>query len=1018
MCKTRLILIFLFLAILKNLLIIGPSAAQSVMPVQVPLSRTESDHFIYIYEEPLQDQIPAIIRNCEDAHAILSPVLKWAPKNKTVVMYSDAQDVHNGWATVYPRPIMMIYASDAPPGSTIYEPGDYIRRTIFHEYAHLLAMDAQYGVDAFMTDIFGRIYPIGGDLLSFALMLLSAPPGVMAPAWYNEGLSIWAETEFAGPGRGRSTRVDMIMRMAVADKRVLKANEWFLELPEWPYGAAAYLYGMKTIEYIHDRYGFQDQEKNAPGEIADSVAHSFMSVFNKQSKPLTGKSFQQLAYEAREAEISRQTGRLQKLKTVALTNLERLTPKRLIVIKPLFGPEGRSIYFSGREEAGRHTLFRYDMSTKRLVKPTSARTTIPLFTDLASSPDRKTIYYTRLDIHGRDRLRSEVYRLDKRKDRSRLLTKKGRYRYPAISPGGAHLAAVVNRKGKQSLITVPIDKAGEKQFEKTIVKASQNHSLIDPAFSPDGRYIIYVLADEKASQLRRVDVSSGQDEGLLKWPGIILSPACHPFDRSLVFVSDRNGVYNLYRIPFVTNAEPVALTNMLGGIFSPDFSPDGKRLTATAYDSYGYYLTVLDYEKIRPAGSLAFIDDNWKSLPSNLAAIEAVKTEPVPQSMTARKYNSFTNIEFDFWSPWLTTSRDGVMGGLSAAFSDPTKFQNLQLLAGAESEYEIPIGSLVYKYSGFYPIFTLYSATGPEYYDDLVRDNNNIYYDYDEEVRVGCVAMTLPWMRVDWKGNLTLGYQISDRSVIKDSAEEYISKTLTTTNLFEGTERALWARLDFFNATAFGRSHSLEDGRYLAATLEWSDESLGSDINRTRVRGDWHEYINMPWLENQTLKLQGAYATGTGDESAQGLFGLGGYLPAIIAPQGLDRNISLRGYPANYQVGDEIVKGAVAYRFPIYQRYKNVTATMPLYLHQIFSEVYYEGGKVTGEGVVGQENEWINAAGLEINLSTTLFRFLPIAPGIGIVYAFDYEERKQAGEDSDEDNKLQIYVSLKTTINF
>ncbi len=1010
----------LFIPMVLNILLTSMSGAQGVMPIHVPLRQTESDHFIYIYDQSLEEKLPGLIESCEDAHMMLIPVFHWVPKQKTIVMYSDIQDIHNGWATVYPRPTIMIYASDAPPESTIYEPGDYIRRTVFHEYAHILSNDAQYGFDAALTNIFGRVYPIAGDPLSFALMMLSASPGLLAPPWYKEGLTTWAETEFVGPGRGRSTRVDMILRMAVADNRLLQGNEWFFELPEWPYGDAAYLYGLKTMQYIHDRYGFQEEEKNAPGDLSDSVAHSFMFVFNNRSISVTGKSFQILVREAMEAESARQARRMKILKTSPLTRVQRLTAERLIVTEPKFGPGGKTIYFSGREEADRDTLFRYDINTKYLNKLTSVRTTIPLFTDLAPSSDRRFLYYTRLDIQGRDRLRNELYRLDTQNDRSHLVTKKGRYRYPAVSPDGSHLVAVVNRGGEQSLVEVPIKKAGQKQFEGTLVQASSHHVLVDPAFSPDGEDIVYILADEKESQLRSVNRQTKADRELLTWPCIILSPIFHPLDRSLVFVSDRNGVFNLYRMPFIPHAEPVALTHVLGGIFSPDFSPDGIRLAAAAYDSHGYYLTVFDYNALQPLNTLPSVDNEWKSLQKNLDVKEAVEKGAAGKNIPSEPYYSFSHVGFDFWSPWLTTSRDGVMGGLSAAFSDPTQFQNLHMLAGAESHYGTPVGLLVYRYSGLYPILTLYGAIIPEYYADLVKDVDNIYYDYDEKVQTTGIALSLPWLRIDWQGNLTIGYQVSDRSVIEEGADKYKGKTLQTRNFFEGKELSLWAQLDFFNATAFGRSHSYEDGRYFTATVEWADESLDSDINRTRMRGDWHEYIRIPGFENQTLKFEGVYARGRGDRTAQGLFGLGGYplMPAL--EQGLSRNIGLRGYPANYQIGDEVVKGGAAYRFPIFRRYRNVNATTPFYLHQIFAEVFYEGGKAMDGGPGGQENKWIQSAGMEANLSTTLFRFLPIAPGIGVAYAFDYADRKRAGEegDTDEETKLQVYLTIKTTVNF
>ena len=1020
MFTKRLILFVVFLLTVSGSSFVhSPVYAQGVMPVHVPLIQTESEHFIYIYEQPLKDRMSDLIKNCEDAHRLLSPVFNWTPKEKTIVMYSDAQDIHNGWATVYPRPMILVYASDAPPGSTIYEPGDYIRRTIFHEYAHVLSMDAQYGTDGVLTRIFGRVFALQGDPLSFILMLLAAPPGVLAPVWYKEGLAIWAETEFVGPGRGRSSRVDMIMRMAVHDKRVLKGNEWFLELPEWPYTTAAYLYGLKAIEYIHDVYGFKDKEKNAPGEVSDSVSHSFMFSFDKRARSVTGKSFSQLAFEAMAEERSRQAARIEKLKTKPITRIKRLTPERLIVTEPKFGADGEFIYFSGREESDRNSLLRYDTRTMKLHKLISARTTLDLYTDLTASPDRQTIYYTRLNVQGRDRVRNELHALNTHNEKSRIVAKKGRYRYPVISPDGTRMATVVNRAGKQSLIEVPLKEAGREESEKVLTTLPLKYSLLDPTYSPDGRSIVYIQADEKTSQIRRIEINSGRNEELVTWPCIILTPVFPPAGKNLLFVSDKNGVYNLYRMSFGPNAEPVALTNVLGGIFNPDFSSDGKLLTLTGYDSYGYYLSVVSYEDLHPLDfPLPTVDDDWKSLASNRSKIQSIEQEPAPKTTAAKPYNSFGTIGFDYWSPWFSASEDGVMGGFSAHFSDPTQFQNLYLVGGVESEYKTPIGALIYQYSGLYPIFTLYGLSEPETYTDLVLDENNVYYDYDEEVRTAGVSISLPLLRVDWQSYVNLGYEVSDRSVINESADEYRGKSLVTHSIFDGTECSLWSQVNFFNGTAFGRSHSVEDGRYLAATVQWSDGSLGSDIDRTRVRGDWYEYITLPWAENHVLKLEGTYAVGSGDKSAQGLFGLGGYAPSLTPVPGLDRNILLRGYSSNYQVGDEVVKAGAAYRFPIYKRYRNINTTSPFYIQQLFGEVFYEGGKATGGDIEGQDNKWINAAGLELNVSTTLFRFLPISPGIGVAYAFDRGDRNRRDDDDDNDDKWQFYISIKTTVNF
>jgi len=174
----------------------GAQAQVGRMPVNEPLLETESAHFLYIYSQSLSDQVPMLARYCEEAYVRLTPVFKWTPRQKTMVLYADSLDEHNGMASVSPRPMIMVYAAGSAPESTIYEPGFYLRRTVFHEFAHILAMDAQYGFDDTMARIFGRVMPVG-DLLSILIAVCAAPPGELGPRWYQEGLAIWAETEFS-----------------------------------------------------------------------------------------------------------------------------------------------------------------------------------------------------------------------------------------------------------------------------------------------------------------------------------------------------------------------------------------------------------------------------------------------------------------------------------------------------------------------------------------------------------------------------------------------------------------------------------------------------------------------------------------------------------------------------------------------------------------------------------------------------------------------------------------------------
>jgi hypothetical protein len=357
------------------------------------------------------------------------------------------------------------------------------------------------------------------------------------------------------------------------------------------------------------------------------------------------------------------------------------------------------------------------------------------------------------------------------------------------------------------------------------------------------------------------------------------------------------------------------------------------------------------------------------------------------------------------------------MGGFLAGFSDPVQYQRLTIAAGGESAYFEPVAAARYDYDGFLPEITLQADTTPISYPGLILDEDGDYYDYGEQRHRLAAAVSLPWNRVDFQAALSLGYQLEARYALEETTDDFDDEVILTEGLSQDFSSALWGRLNFFNATAFGRSHSAEEGRYLSAVVERADKALGSEIERTRLRADWREYLPLPWgWENHVVKLETVYGRSRGDETTQGAFGLGGLGFSLLPPLGVDRSIGLRGYESNYQVGDEAIKVGAAYRLPLWRPYRNLNATFPLYLQQLFMEIFYEGGQVNDSAIEGGDTQWLNAAGVEVNFATKLLRFLPVAPGLGVAYAFDREAR-----DDEEDRlseKLSVYFSIKTSVNF
>jgi Tol biopolymer transport system component len=173
---------------------------------------------------------------------------------------------------------------------------------------------------------------------------------------------------------------------------------------------------------------------------------------------------------------------------------------------------------------------------------------------------------------------------------------------PAWSPDGNSIAFSGLRGGFNDLFVYDLSAKALRRL------TNDAYAELDPAWSPDGRQIAFStdrfstkLPALEAGDLRLaiMDVGSGQVReagGFDKAKNI--SPQWTEDGRGLYFLSDRQGITNIYRVP-VDGGPPTQLTNILTGVsgitdLSPAMSAAGGRVVFSAYEKDGYNIYALE----------------------------------------------------------------------------------------------------------------------------------------------------------------------------------------------------------------------------------------------------------------------------------------------------------------------------------------------------------------------------------------------------------------------------------------
>jgi len=459
------------------------------------------------------------------------------------------------------------------------------RHVLHHELTHAVTFDMLYG--NLFTSVFSqrRLFNM--------------------PLWFAEGYA-----EYSSRG-GWDYFTDMFIRDATINN--------YLYPPEYLGGYLAYRQGQAMIKYIADKYGehklgeFLQRGKQmliVNKALKATIGVDLKEFWEEFSKEMKRRYWPEIAERKEVSEVSKQLTHAREDnsyfnekpafspdgdKIAIFTDISDYTEIVLISafdgkkIKSLvksersadveslhsyvsgisFSPDGRNIVFVAKSK-GKESLFFYNLEKDKIYK--KKRTKFHNIISPSWSPNGNKIAFSALDRHKRD-----IYVYNMESDGVEQITDD---RFddlePSWMPDSEELVFSSDRPHPQN---------PEYNF---LAHAYLKSAAVDPG---DFKYGIY--------NLFKIDMTYHNTTPLDVGPGPNKNPIVAPDGKKIAFISNRNGIDNIY-IAYFKNGNNYAITDILTGVRTLSWNAEGDKIAFSAFNKGSFDIFVMD--KLVPAG--------------------------------------------------------------------------------------------------------------------------------------------------------------------------------------------------------------------------------------------------------------------------------------------------------------------------------------------------------------------------------------------------------------------------------
>ncbi len=615
MLRSRCALVSLSALLLISSQLTAPPA-HAAEPTQRWFTIKTPHFYVHFYKSVRHDEqamAQKVARVAERCHRVLTPIFKHTPRSRTHIVVTDDTDGANGSAQAIPYNIVRVYLTGPDSRSYLHDYDDWLTALIMHEYTHILHLDTIHGLPRLVNAVMGKIWA----------------PNQLQPRWFIEGLAVYQETKRTSGGRLRSSMFDMTLRSHVLEGRFLRLDQISSNTRLYPRGHVPYLYGAFFVRYIAERYGDAALTAISHGYGSTAVPYAL----NKVAKRALGRTYEQL-YGDFERHLKQRYG-LQKAAVLARgrTPRLRLTAHGWSVGSPRFGPGGKQLIYLVSDGRSVPAIRVVDAPEVAFAAPNAAGKPTLVAKGLRGGKLRLREEYPHLGGHTVDftpdgrhiiygqgvnwrtfHAYHDLYVRHRGDGKVRRLTFGRRARDPAVSPDGSKVVYVVNELGDNHLEIVPFA-GGE---VRRLRSGKNGEQFFRPRYSPDGRWVVVShWRPGGRRDIALVDVATGALHRLTDDRAVDMDPVFSRDGQRLYFASDRNGIFNIYcldldwrggrRKPPKTGAL-WQLTNVLGGALAPTLSADERQLVYVGFGVYGFDLHATRLDPKRRLAALPYVD--------------------------------------------------------------------------------------------------------------------------------------------------------------------------------------------------------------------------------------------------------------------------------------------------------------------------------------------------------------------------------------------------------------------------